>query len=162
MGSFKDVSRSDGYCAKLSFDVIFREAEFGVGNNRVYIQKLDKNAEGIRLQVNPCGFNTRFTADLKLSDGQLIRTVYVPASGDGWREIFIPFPKEKIAGRHPFSVYRLVVWFSGPAKGRDLFRRCRGGFQKIAERSRAAHRRAGLSQTRLASRRAGDAGIFVP
>ncbi|WP_302812877.1 hypothetical protein, partial [Victivallis vadensis] len=102
-GSFKDVSRSDGYCAKLSFDVIFREAEFGVGNNRVYIQKLDKNAEGIRLQVNPCGFNTRFTADLKLSDGQLIRTVYVPASGDGWREIFIPFPKEKIAGRHPFS-----------------------------------------------------------
>ena len=36
--------------------------------------------------------------------------------GVGWREIFIPFPKEKIAGRHPFSVYRLVVWFSGPAK----------------------------------------------
>lgn len=130
-GSFKDVSRSDGYCAKLSFDVIFREAEFGVGNNRVYIQKLDKNAEGIRLQVNPCGFNTRFTADLKLSDGQLIRTVYVPASGDGWREIFIPFPKEKIAGRHPFSVYRLVVWFSGPAKGEIFFDDVAVDFKKL-------------------------------
>ncbi|MEI3001586.1 MAG: hypothetical protein V8T86_11930 [Victivallis sp.] len=118
-GSFPDASRPDGYCAKLTFDAAGREAEFGMGNNRVFLQKLDENAEGIRLQVNPCGFNTRFTADLKLSDGELIRTAYVPASGDGWREIFIPFPKEKIAGRHPFSVYRLVVWFSGPARGRS-------------------------------------------
>ena len=91
-GSFKDVSRPDGYCARLAFDAVGREAEFGVGNNRVYIQTLDENAIGIRLQVNPCGFNTRFAADLKLNDGKLCRTAYIPASGTGWREIFIPFP----------------------------------------------------------------------
>ena len=132
-GSFPDASRPDGYCAKLTFDAAGREAEFGMGNNRVFLQKLDENAEGIRLQVNPCGFNTRFTADLKLSDGQLIRTAYVPASGDGWREIFIPFPKEKIAGRHPFSVYRLVVWFSGPARGEIFFDDVEVDFKKLPE-----------------------------
>ena len=30
-GSFKDVSRPDGYCARLAFDAVGREAEFGVG-----------------------------------------------------------------------------------------------------------------------------------
>lgn len=132
-GSFPDASRPDGYCAKLSFDAAGREAEFGMGNNRVFLQKLDENAEGIRLQVNPRGFNTRFTADLKLSDGQLIRTAYVPASGDGWREIFLPFPKEEIAGRP--SLLRLPAGgvVSGRPEGRSSSTMSRDGFKKLPE-----------------------------
>lgn len=132
-GSFKDVSRPDGYCARLAFDAVGREAEFGVGNNRVYIQTLDENAIGIRLQVNPCGFNTRFAADLKLNDGKLCRTAYIPASGTGWREIFIPFPQKEIAGRNPFHIFRLVVWFSGPAKGDIFFDDVKVDFRKLPE-----------------------------
>ena len=36
-GSFPDASRPDGYCAKLTFDAAGREAEFGMGNNRVFL-----------------------------------------------------------------------------------------------------------------------------